>query len=74
VYLHKLAASPEPRSDGVFYYAFGFLLEYFIEMTVRITGRRTRPGSIASQQTGPAYTSESLKKNIFSFATLCKPG
>jgi hypothetical protein len=41
VYLHESAASPEPRSDGVFYSGFGFL-EYLIEMMVRPTGRHIR--------------------------------
>jgi len=41
VYLHKSAASPEPRSDGVFCSGFGFL-EYLIEMMGRPSGRRIR--------------------------------
>jgi len=45
VYLHKSAASPEPRSDGVFYSGFGFL-EYLIEMMVRPTGRHIRRSDV----------------------------
>jgi hypothetical protein len=35
-------APAEPRSGGVFYSALGFLLEYFIELMVRVTGRHIR--------------------------------
>ena len=34
--------SVEPRSGGIFYSGFAFLLELFIEVMVRVTGRRTR--------------------------------
>ena len=34
--------SVEPRSGGIFYSGFAFLLELFIEVMVRVTGRRMR--------------------------------
>jgi hypothetical protein len=34
--------SLEPRSGGIFYSGFAFLLELFIEVMVRVTGRRMR--------------------------------
>ena len=34
--------SVEPRSAGIFYSGFAFLLELFIEVMVRVTGRRMR--------------------------------
>jgi hypothetical protein len=34
--------SVEPRSGGIFYSGFAFLLELFIEVMVRLTGRRMR--------------------------------
>ena len=43
--MHPLPQSvpaAEPRSDGIFYATFAFLLEVFIELMVRVTGRRIR--------------------------------
>src|SRR4030095_15998049 len=43
--MRPLPQSPEslePRSEGIFYSTFGFLLEVFIGLMVRMTGRRIR--------------------------------